>query len=1086
MSMTNASQHSSHLRRMLEPRQVIAIGLALSLCLAITLLAYQHVNSIEAAQLDKEFNHRTKHHATAIQSVLNKNQRLLESLAGLHAASKELEFSEFIVFSRFVMDNHPDARALEWIPRVPLSQREQHEKQARQSAFIDYRIRELTEDGRMVAAAVRDEYFPVSFIEPVSGNEQAIGFDLASEPERRKALNTARDEGRIVATSWLSLVQDSHKQPGFLLLIPVYEKGQIPVSVEQRRKKLLGFFLGVFQVKSLVEGALRNMPAAGLDIRLTEFETTSNDSILPARLEYIHASRTRDLSEPDASLTKDLYSQILVDLADKKWSLEFHPAPAFYENYREYYPEAILFGGILFSLLLAIYLFSLARQNSRQSQMVQDLETLNHKLQQEISERQKAQQDLFNSEKKYRTLIEHAPEAITMLDAHNGQFLEVNCNAEKLFCMDRESLLVTSLFNLSPDRQPDGRLSAILLEQHLQKTTDGQVNEFNWIINDKQGGFIYTSIRMSPIPGVKNNIVRACITDMTHRYQAESRINKLSSIVEQTTDIVLITDVSGYIEYANRGFEMATGYTREEVIGRTTQFLKSGEHTPVFYRQLWKTIRSGDAFRGVIINRKKNGSMMYEEKTIAPLRDHFGNITHYVSTGKDITERMLAHERIDHMAFHDPLTDLPNRELFKDRLGHAINMANRDNRMLGVWFLDLDRFKTINDSVGHNLGDRLLQEVAKRLSENLRDADTIARFGGDEFTILVENIDSKKQTIRLAEKIIQCMQEPFYISGREFFITASIGIALYPEDSDSIESLITHADIAMYHAKEKGRNRYQFYARKMTDHALHKADIERNLRNTINNNELDFQCQPVINLATSQVTGMEMLMRWNQSGEFVVVGPEEFIPVMEDCGLIHHATDWILHEACETILYIQQQTGSQLSVAVNFAAQTLLQKNLIDSVQEKLTETGLDAGSLIIEITESTLIQDKDRVYKTLSALKSLGVTIALDDFGTGQSSLSHLRHFPIDIVKIDRDFVRQIPQNKNDCELVAAIISMAHNLNMRVIAEGVETESQLGFLIQQGCDSVQGFLFSIPTDVEGVITMIRQAGNGQYANLYN
>ena len=448
---------------------------------------------------------------------------------------------------------------------------------------------------------------------------------------------------------------------------------------------------------------------------------------------------------------------------------------------------------------------------------------------------------------------------------------------------------------------------------------------------------------------------------------------------------------------------------------------------------------------------------------------------HIWSSVEDITDYKQARDRIDHMAFHDALTNLPNRELLRDRLEHAISLAHRNQNLVGVMFLDVDRFKIINDSLGHSVGDQLLRKIADRLTSTVREADTVARFGGDEFIVIAEGISDRHQLEKLAKGIIERMAEPFRVGAHELFVTTSIGIALISDDSANADALIAQADIAMYSAKDSGRNNFQFHSLDMGQRVSQRAAIESDLRGALERDELHFHLQPIMDLQTRLPIGMEALMRWEHPKRGMV-NPAEFIPVMEESGMIVPASRWILKQSCQYLAAIRKETQKELAIAVNFSAPCFYDSGIAEFVGHTLTACGIRPQDLILEITESTLFTDPQHVRPVLEDLKAMGVQIALDDFGTGQSSLSHLRNFPIDIVKIDRGFIRDVPVDENDCELVSAIIAMAHNLNMCVVAEGVEQDAQLAFLRKRGCDRVQGYLFSPPLPGDEMLNYLVEA----------
>ena len=428
----------------------------------------------------------------------------------------------------------------------------------------------------------------------------------------------------------------------------------------------------------------------------------------------------------------------------------------------------------------------------------------------------------------------------------------------------------------------------------------------------------------------------------------------------------------------------------------------------------------------------------------------------------------LATVEMEHLAYHDALTGLPNRPLFIDRLIVALAQASRSDQKLAVFFLDLDRFKDINDSIGHSTGDVLLKAVAERIRRCIREGDTVARFGGDEFTLLIPRIDNVEDAAKIAQKILETLKIPFAIADHELFVTTSIGISVYPTDGVDPETLVRNADTAMYRAKDQGRDNYQLYAPAMNARALERLALENMLRKALSHRELVLFYQPVADMRTKSIVGVEALIRWNHP-EMGLVSPAHFISVAESSGLIIPIGEWVLRTACRQTKHWQKRINPHMTVAVNLSARQFQQANLAEQVAEALEETGLEAKYLELEITESNAMQNAENTIYTLRDLKALGVRIAMDDFGTGYSSLSYLKRFPIDTLKLDQSFVREITTDPSDAAIVTAVIAMAHSLDLKVIGEGVETNEQFAFLQQQRCDYMQGYLFSAPQAAESL-----------------
>ena len=547
------------------------------------------------------------------------------------------------------------------------------------------------------------------------------------------------------------------------------------------------------------------------------------------------------------------------------------------------------------------------------------------------------------------------------------------------------------------------------------------------------------------------------------RARVEAQAVKLSHAIEQSADAVMITDSNGIIEYVNSAFEQVTGYSFDEAVGKKPNIVKSGRHDDEFYTQLWTTVTSGAVFQDVLINRHKSGELYYEEKTITPLKDRAGNITHYISTGKDITERMQTQERLHYLAYNDLLTDLPNRLLFLERLTHALKNRSGTEHRLAIMCLDLDRFKMINDTLGHEVGDSLLRNVAALLKSLMGEGDTVARLGGDGFGILFEELGSLDSVDAQARKILEACTRPLQVSGHELYIAPSIGIGVYPEDGDDANTLLKNTDVALHRAKDQGGNNYQYYSSDMTSKAFERLSLETSLRRALEHEEFRVYYQPQIDLFSGKVMGAEALLRWEHP-ELGLINPLEFIPLLEETGLIVPVGEWILRQACQWGM--SQQKYGEMRISVNLSGRQFRVSDLDEQVTRALTASRLKPELLELEITESVLMHGDKVSTANLMALDKLGVRLAIDDFGTGYSSLSYLKRFPIKTLKIDRAFIRDVTHDQDDSAIVTAIIAMAHSLKMEVVAEGVETKQQLDFLRRLGCDVIQGFLISKPLPV--------------------
>ena len=549
--------------------------------------------------------------------------------------------------------------------------------------------------------------------------------------------------------------------------------------------------------------------------------------------------------------------------------------------------------------------------------------------------------------------------------------------------------------------------------------------------------------------------------DVTERRQAEEKLRLSATVLEHIADGVMVIGLDGRIVAVNPAFTQITGYTEMEALGQDSTLTRSSRHDSAFYTAMWNELASTGFWRGEIWNKRKNGVLYLEWLTISAVRDNSAAITHYVGVFSDITKVKESQDKLDHMAHHDPLTSLPNRLLFHDRLQHAIDRAARDQQQLAILFIDLDRFKNVNDTLGHHVGDELLKQVAAALSGRLRDGDTLARLGGDEFIVLLENVDGQFGAGHVAEKLMAMFEQPFMVSDYELFVTGSVGISLYPNDADDLNMLIRNADVAMYQAKARGRNGYQFYAPSMTGEGVERLRLEAMLRRSIDKNEIYLNYQPQVEIDTGRLIGVEALVRWDNP-ELGTVPPVRFIPLAEDTGFINQLGKWVLYESCRQMVRWQEAGLYVPKIAVNLSVKQFERGSIVNMVAEILKETGLEPQRLQLEVTESVIMNTGDALV-FINDLHSIGVGLAIDDFGTGYSSLAYLKQLPVQTLKIDRSFIKDISTDVNDEAIAIAIIQLGKSLNLSVIAEGVETEEQAAFLLRHGCNLAQGYFYSKP-----------------------
>lgn len=561
----------------------------------------------------------------------------------------------------------------------------------------------------------------------------------------------------------------------------------------------------------------------------------------------------------------------------------------------------------------------------------------------------------------------------------------------------------------------------------------------------------------------------------------QSLMKTLSSTVEQSQSAVMITDQNGIIEYVNPQYTQITGYSNDELVGQTAELLYAPNVTDDKQRTLWDSVAAGVIWKASLSSTRRDGELFWQSVAASPILNGSGRFSHIVLNIEDISVQREAHARMEKLAFYDPLTGLENRRLFKDRLDQCLKHVRRRKTMVALLFLDVDHFKRINDTLGHDAGDELLCIVARRIKDCVREEDIVARLGGDEFTILLPNVNDGRSAAKVAGKILSALNNPIQLGSQEVIVSGSIGITLAPEDSMNASVLLRNADLAMYRAKDHGRNNYQFFTDDMNIESVARMALENGLRLAVTNQAFVVYFQPQVDLISNTVCGFEALVRW-QHTEFDMILPDRFIPVAEETGLIVDLGAIVLRKACMQMKHLQSQGFHGQTIAVNLSARQFRDHKLISMVTAILAETGLDAQWLELEITESMLMDNIDQAITILKQLKGLGLSIAIDDFGTGYSSLAYLIQLPIDKLKVDRSFVCNLPNDKSHTAITSAIIAMAQKLDIKVVAEGVETSAQVEFLMTHQCHILQGYLFSVPVSSTDLVNSINRL-QGSFSN---
>ena len=1081
----------------LFPFLVLGIGVALSLLLHFVI----RDNVKGEAQL--RFERQASDAQHVIEARIKSYADVLHGLGALFNTSNSIPRAEFrrYVAALDLPNRYPGFQGLNYAEYVPHEAKARFEARVRRDTSLDPRG---YPNFTIKPAGDRPEYFVLNYLEPLAGNELAFGLDISSNPSGAAALAAARDSGKLTSSG--RLLDAGRSRSVFLAMrLPTYQSGMPVETVEERRAAYTGSVGAGFRVRELIQGALDTSKLQSLQFRLYDAglikDKTPSAAIREDRLlfdsdDLLDASlKASKAGDPDALFATNLPMEV----GGRIWEVRFSAKKeAIIDRTDALLPWLTLAAGLVSSLLLFFALHSLTSSRRRALEMAQVIT-----------------KDLRESEASLGRAQRIAQLGNWSLDSETG---EMTWSAEMNRTFGNAATSTAHRYedflrNIHPkDRR--------VLEQALQQAvTTGQDSDMEHRIVTRDGmtRWVHTIVHRSQ--EASKVVLNGTIRDITERKLAVLRLtveHGVTQLVAGATDPNEI--MPGIIEAIGTGlsFECGSHWSLDKD-GALLQCTASwGENAPAIAEFLALTKKMsvpsgvdlpGRAWAGhepLVLTDV--GSEQGFSRTAAALQAglHGALALPIVAAGRNFGvielfsagtiqpdealmqllkslsaqigqsfQRRLAEDQLRFIATHDSLTDLPNRSLFNERLRHALHQGTRYTRGIAVMFIDMDRFKVVNDSLGHSAGDRLLQDSAKRLAECLRESDTVARLGGDEFVVMIENFTAPKDAIAVAQKALASLAKPFFVDGQEFLMSASIGISTFPDDGKDAETLLKNADIAMYRAKDQGRNNYQFYSAQMNKHTFERLAMESSLRRAVERSEFLLHYQPKLDLRTGAIAGVEALVRW-QHPDWGMVSPAQFIPLAEETGLIVQIGEWVLRAACEQNKRWRDQGIPPLRVAVNLSARQFAQKTLLSDIAKTIAQSGLTPDCIELEITESLVMTNPEHATETLHKLKTMGISLSIDDFGTGYSSLAYLKRFPIDCIKIDRSFIKDIPTEADDMAITKGVIALGHSLRLKVVAEGVETKEQQDFLRSNDCDEMQGYLFSKPLPAEEVTALLK------------
>ncbi len=1075
----------------------VAVPLFITFILSVGI--FKFATQLENQHQQQAFQNRVQTLANAINNNLGRYDDTLNSVYALFSTSEVVTREEFRHFGQMLLSGNPEFQAIGWNRLILADERDKFEADMQAQGLVNFHISERNQHGHIIPAKERSHYVVVTYIEPYQDNKSALGYDINSDSIRHEALE------RSVANEWVTtnpikLVQLQEDQAGLLFLRPFFID-----------ESLLGYVTGVMALDKFFQNTINLVVSDNLQLRVLRHEHGESHQVI-----YQSHKIGQSTTAWEELREQGLIFSTPLSITDKNWQLEITPVTVFSQfNWSSYF---ILIGIFLFTALLGTFLLAQSGRANQIRELVNirthDLQESNRKLQDEVITRTQLQQEhalrnkaleMLTNNRDLKDIMETIilyvekihPQmlcSVLLLD-NEGKHLRL-CAAPSLPAAYNQAINNVAI---GPNIGSCGTAAfsgkTIIIEdiathpfwqdyRELAQESDLAACWSCPIISRQKkvlGTFAiyYRSIRGPDTDDLEYIHQLSQLASLAIEHKHDDEALRIAATTFESHEPIIITDKAGTILRVNNAFTDVTGYKSDEAIGKNPRILSSGRQSESFYQNMFKQLEESGQWQGEIWNRRKSGEIYPEWKTITAVKDKTGKTTHYVSLFFDITERKEHENRIQDLVFYDPLTKLPNRRMLLTKLSQEISYTRRHSMFGALLFIDLDHFKTLNDSLGHHIGDELLQQVGQRLLHGLREEDIAVRIGGDEFVVLL-HADNKtleqasRQATLVAQKLHLIISNPYTLQDTEFTFTSSIGLTIYPqqEELDPLE-LLKQADSAMYSAKQKGRNMISFYHPDMQVRAKERLAMENDLRQALKTNIFELYYQPQINF-NGQLVGLEALIRWKDKKRDWV-SPGQFIPIAEETGLIIDIGQWVLHTACKQMQIWQQMEQAPDHIAVNVSSREFHMPEYEQILINTVDQAGITPQQIMLELTENIMIENIELTLKKMHALKQAGFRISLDDFGTGYSSLSYLKMLPIDQIKIDQSFVRDLESDKNNIMIIELIIEIARHMNVEVIAEGVETKAQQELLMQKECCVYQGYYFSKPLPVGELYDYLNQ-----------